>query len=212
MANHDSTGQRSVIGEGDVQWMTAASGILHKEYHEKEFSRNGGEMQMVQLWVNLPAKYKMSQPKYQSITRDQIGEFELEDKGGMVGVIAGQYRNIAGAATTFSPINLFNVKLNKSGKASFSFPAAYNTALLVIEGKITVNRDEQVQADHFALFQNEGEEFEIASEEGAIALIMSGEDIKEPIAAHGPFVMNTRQEILQAFEDYQKGKFGYLKD
>ena len=167
---------------------------------------------MVQLWVNLPAKYKMSQPKYQSITRDQIGEFELEDKGGMVGVIAGQYRNIAGAATTFSPINLFNVKLNKSGKASFSFPAAYNTALLVIEGKITVNRDEQVQADNFAIFQNEGEEFEIASEEGAIALIMSGEDIKEPIAAHGPFVMNTRQEILQAFEDYQKGKFGYLKD
>lgn len=186
--------------------------LLHKEYHEKEFSRNGGEMQMVQLWVNLPAKYKMSQPKYQSITSDQIGEFKLEDAGGTVGVIAGEYRNVQGAATTFTPINLFNVRLNENGKADFSFPAAFNSALLVIEGKITVNVTEEVPTDHFVLFRNEGEMFEISSEEGATVLIMSGEDIQEPIAAHGPFVMNTRQEILQAFEDYQKGKFGYLKD
>jgi hypothetical protein len=211
VAHHDSTGQSGVIGEGDVQWMTAASGILHKEYHEKEFSRNGGEMQMVQLWVNLPAKYKMSQPKYQGITKEQISKFTLPDEAGTVAVIAGEYGNISGAANTFSPINLFNVNLNKNGKASFSFPAAYNTALLVIEGKITVNGAEEVPTDHFVLFQNEGEEFEIASGNGASVLIMSGEDIQEPIAAHGPFVMNTRQEILQAFEDYQKGKFGYLK-
>lgn len=212
VAHHDSTGQSGVIAEGDVQWMTAASGILHKEYHEKEFSRNGGEMQMVQLWVNLPAKYKMSQPKYQSITKDQIGKFVLGNGAGTVEVIAGEYGNVKGAATTFSPINLFNVRLNKNGKADFSFPAAFNSALLVVEGKIMVNGDEVVPADHFALFQNEGEEFDIESDEGATVLIMSGEDIKEPIAAHGPFVMNTRQEILQAFEDYQKGKFGYLKD
>ena len=127
-------------------------------------------------------------------------------------VIAGKYENIAGAATTFSPINLFNVNLNKNGKAGFSFPAAYNSALLVIEGKITVNGAEEVPADHFALFQNEGEEFGIATDEGATVLIMSGRDLLEPIAAHGPFVMNTRQEILQAFEDFQNGKFGYLKD
>jgi redox-sensitive bicupin YhaK (pirin superfamily) len=212
VAHHDSTGQSGVIGEGDVQWMTAASGILHKEYHEKEFSKKGGVLQMVQLWVNLPAKYKMSQPKYQSITNDQIGKFALPNEAGTVAVIAGEYGNIEGIATTFSPINLFNVKLNKNGRADFSFPAAFNSALLVIEGKITVNGTEEVPADHFALFLNEGEEFEIASEEGAKVLIMSGEDIQEPIAAHGPFVMNTRQEILQAFEDYQKGKFGYLKD
>ena len=212
VAHHDSTGESGVIGEGDVQWMTAASGILHKEYHEKEFSREGGELQMVQLWVNLPAKYKMSAPKYQSLTNEQISKVKLESNAGFVEVIAGEYKNVKGSAFTFSPIHLFNVKLNKGGKTGFSFPAAYNTALLVLEGKITVNQTEEVPTDHFALFQNEGESFEIKTEDGAIVLVMSGEDLHEPIAAHGPFVMNSRQEILQAFEDYQKGKFGYLKD
>ena len=212
VAHHDSTGESGVIGEGDVQWMTAASGILHKEYHEKEFSREGGELQMVQLWVNLPAKYKMSAPKYQSLTNEQISKVKLEGDAGFVEVIAGEYKNVKGSAFTFSPIHLFNVKLNKGGKTGFSFPAAYNTALLVLEGKITVNQTEEVPTDHFALFQNEGESFEIKTEDGAIVLVMSGEDLHEPIAAHGPFVMNSRQEILQAFEDYQKGKFGYLKD
>ena len=212
VAHHDSTGESGVIGEGDVQWMTAASGILHKEYHEKEFSREGGELQMVQLWVNLPAKYKMSTPKYQSLTNEQISKVKLESNAGFVEVIAGEYKNVKGSAFTFSPIHLFNVKLNKGGKTGFSFPAAYNTALLVLEGKITVNQTEEVPTDHFALFQNEGESFEIKTEDGAIVLVMSGEDLHEPIAAHGPFVMNSRQEILQAFEDYQKGKFGYLKD
>lgn len=212
VAHHDSTGESGVIGEGDVQWMTAASGILHKEYHEKEFSREGGELQMVQLWVNLPAKYKMSTPKYQSLTNEQISKVKLEGDAGFVEVIAGEYKNVKGSAFTFSPIHLFNVKLNKGGKTGFSFPAAYNTALLVLEGKITVNQTEEVPTDHFALFQNEGESFEITTEDGAIVLVMSGEDLHEPIAAHGPFVMNSRQEILQAFEDYQKGKFGYLKD
>ena len=212
VAHHDSTGESGVIGEGDVQWMTAASGILHKEYHEKEFSREGGELQMVQLWVNLPAKYKMSTPKYQSLTNEQISKVKLEGDAGFVEVIAGEYKNVKGSAFTFSPIHLFNVKLNKGGEADFSFPAAYNSALLVLEGKITVNQTEEVPTDHFALFQNEGESFEITTEDGAIVLVMSGEDLHEPIAAHGPFVMNSRQEILQAFEDYQKGKFGYLKD
>ena len=212
VAHHDSTGESGVIGEGDVQWMTAASGILHKEYHEKEFSREGGELQMVQLWVNLPAKYKMSAPKYQSLTNEQISKVKLEGDAGFVEVIAGEYKNVKGSAFTFSPIHLFNVKLNKGGKTGFSFPAAYNTALLVLEGKITVNQTEEVPTDHFALFQNEGESFEIKTEDGAIVLVMSGEDLHEPIAAHGPFGMNSRLEILQAFEDYQKGKFGYLKD
>lgn len=212
VAHHDSTGQSGVIGEGDVQWMTAASGILHKEYHEKEFSKTGGELQMVQLWVNLPAKFKMSVPKYQSLTNDKIAKFELESGSGIVEVIAGEYRGMKGSATTFSPVSLLNAKLNKNGRAHFSFPAPYNTALLVVEGKIKINGEEEVVADHFALFQNDGEEFEVQTSDGAIVLVMSAESLNEPIAAHGPFVMNTRQEILQAFDDYQKGKFGFLED
>jgi redox-sensitive bicupin YhaK (pirin superfamily) len=211
VAHHDSAGHSGVIGEGDVQWMTAASGILHKEYHEKEFSKKGGDMQMVQLWVNLPARYKMSKPKYQSITNDQINKFELASEGGIVEVIAGEYKGTKGAASTFSPVNLFNVKMNNSGKADFSFPASYNTALLVLEGNAIVNKTEEVLTNQFALFQNDGEDFEVQSDNGAVILIMSGENLNEPIAAHGPFVMNSRQEILQAFDDYQKGKFGYLE-
>jgi len=212
VAHHDSAGNSGVIQEGDVQWMTAASGILHKEYHEEEFSRNGGEMQMVQLWVNLPAKFKMSLPKYQGITNDQISKYVLDDDSGIVEVIAGEYKNVKGSATTFSPINLLNVKLNKNGKADFSFPAQYSTAMLVVEGNITINGTEEVHADNFVLFQNDGEDFNIFADEGAVVLVMSGEKINEPIAAHGPFVMNTRQEILQAFEDFNKGKFGFLHD
>ena len=212
IAHHDSAGNSGEIGEGDVQWMTAASGILHKEYHEKEFSKKGGEMQMVQLWVNLPAQFKMSKPKYQSLTNDQISKFELVSDGGIVEIIAGEYMGQKGSASTFSPVNLLNLKLNKNAKADFSFPAQYNTALLVIEGKITVNSNEEVPADHFAIFQNEGEDFEIQTDRGAIVLVMSAETINEPIASHGPFVMNTRQEILQAFDDYHKGKFGFLAD
>lgn len=212
VAHHDSAGNSGVIHEGDVQWMTAASGILHKEYHEKEFSKKGGELQMVQLWVNLPAQFKMSPPKYQGITNNQISKFALDNDRGIVEVIAGEYKNVKGSAMTFSPINLLNVKLNKNGKADFSFPAQFNTALIVIEGNITVNGTEEVSTDHFALFQNDGEAFDVHTDEGAVVLVMSGEQIHEPIAAHGPFVMNTRQEILQAFEDFNKGKFGILKD
>jgi redox-sensitive bicupin YhaK (pirin superfamily) len=212
VAHHDSTGQSGIIGEGDVQWMTAASGILHKEYHEKEFSIQGGEFQMVQLWVNLPAKYKMSAPKYQSLTNDKITKFELESGDGTVEIIAGEYMGLKGSASTFSPVNLLNVKLNKNAKAEFSFPANYNTALLVIEGKIIVNGEEEVNTDHFALFQNEGEQFDVQTVDGAIVLVMSALNLNEPIAAHGPFVMNTRQEIMQAFEDYHNGRFGFLTD
>jgi len=167
---------------------------------------------MVQLWVNLPAKFKMSAPKYQSLTNDKIAKFELESGSGIVEVIAGEYKGLKGSASTFSPVSLLNAKLNKNGRADFSFPAHYNTALLVIEGKIKVNGEEEVVADHFAIFQNDGEEFEIQTGDGAVVLVMSAEGLNEPIAAHGPFVMNTRQEILQAFDDYQKGKFGFLED
>lgn len=212
VAHHDSAGNSGVIGEGDVQWMTAASGILHKEYHEEEFSKNGGDFQMVQLWVNLPAKDKMSKPKYQGITNDQIHKFKLPANGGIIEVIAGNYENIKGTASTFTPVHLLNSKLNKGAKASFNFPADYNTGLLVIEGSIKVNENENVQANHFALFKNEGEQFTIEATENTIVLILSGEPINEPIVAHGPFVMNTQAEIIQAFNDVNMGKFGYLEE
>lgn len=212
IAHHDSSGGGGIIGEGDVQWMTAASGILHKEYHEESWSKAGGDFQMVQLWVNLPAKYKLSNPKYQAITNSQINRFILENGHGEIEVIAGQFKNIKGAASTFSPINLFNAKLNKGAKTEFNFPAKFNTALLVIEGNITVNDSELVKVDHFVLFENKGETFTVLANEESTVLILSGEPINEPIAAHGPFVMNTREEIMQAYDDFNKGKFGYLED
>ncbi len=212
VAHHDSAGGGGIIGEGDVQWMTAASGVLHKEYHEEEFSKKGGIFQMVQLWVNLPAKDKMSTPKYQAITNEQISKFELPDNAGIVEVIAGEYQNLKGAASTFTPVNLQNAKLNKGGKATFSFPANYNTALLVIEGSVKVNDIETVATDHFVLFENKGEDFTVEALENAIVLVLSGEPINEPIFAHGPFVMNTREEIEQAINDVNLGKFGYLEN
>jgi quercetin 2,3-dioxygenase len=211
VAHHDSSGGGGVIGEGDVQWMTAASGVLHKEYHEKNFSQEGGDFQMVQLWVNLPAMHKMSPPKYQGITNEKIPKVMLDNNQGVVEIISGEYQGNNGAASTFSPVNLLNVSLNQGGKAEFSFPEQYNTAIVIIEGEIIVNDQEKVKTDHFVLLRNDGESFTVSSDEGAKILVMSGEPIKEPIAAHGPFVMNTRKEIIQAIDDFNSGKFGYLE-
>jgi redox-sensitive bicupin YhaK (pirin superfamily) len=212
VAHHDSAGGGGVIGEGDVQWMTAASGVLHKEYHEETFSKEGGEFQMVQLWVNLPAKDKMSKPKYQAIANQEMGVYILENIGGKVEIIAGEYQGVKGPATTFTPISMLNMKLNENGEADFTFPAHFNTALLVVEGEIQVNGDDVVPVDHFVLFENEGERFKIKGLHESKVLVLSGEPINEPVAAHGPFVMNTRQELYEAFQDFQNGKFGYLKD
>ena len=207
----DSAGGGGVIGEGDVQWMTAASGVLHKEFHETEWAKQGGIFQMVQLWVNLPSKDKMSPPKYQAIKNSEMKKVDLGEKG-FVEVIAGEYQNEKGPASTFSPVNLMNAKLKKGGKADFSFPANFNTAALVVEGSISVNGEKNVPTDHFILFKNEGESFIIEATEDAVVLVISGEALNEPIFAHGPFVMNSREEIIQAFEDFNTGKFGYLED
>lgn len=212
VAHGDSSGNKGIIGEGDVQWMTAASGILHKEYHEEEFSKTGGEFQMVQLWVNLPAKDKMSKPKYQEIVKDRIGKFILPGDGGVIEVISGDYQGIKGAASTFTPVHLFNARLNKGAKATFSFPETYNTALLVVEGSIAVNGEATVATDHLALLANDGRDFTVEASENAVVLVLSGEPIHEPIATYGPFVMNTKAEIVQAVEDFNMGKFGYLED
>jgi hypothetical protein len=219
VAHHDSSGGGGVIGEGDVQWMTAASGILHKEYHEADWSKTGGDFQMVQLWVNLPKKHKMSTPKYQAIKSDAITRYELEDlssgqasTAGIIEVISGEYKGTKGVASTFTPIHMLNAKLNKGGKADFQFPVHYNTALLVLEGSIVINGNEKAPTDHLALMANDGEAFEIEATDDAIVLVLSGEPIDEPIAAHGPFVMNTKEELQEAFSDFNEGKFGYLED
>lgn len=211
VAHHDSAGNSGVIHEGDVQWMTAASGVLHKEYHEEEFSRTGGLFQMVQLWVNLPAKDKKTAPKYQSIINAEIPKFELPDNAGVVEVIAGNFQGLKGAADTFTPVNLMNGKLKAGGKASFTFPANFNTGLLVIEGTLKI-QGESIDTDHFVLFKNEGETFEVEATSDAILLVLSGEPIQEPIFAYGPFVMNTRDEIVEAYQEFNTGKYGFLED
>lgn len=212
VAHHDSSGGGGVIGEGDVQWMTAAKGLLHKEYHEAEWSKKGGDFQMVQLWINLPAKDKKSDPKYQAIKNEDISRYELPDDAGIIEVVAGEYKGTKGPASTFTPVHLFNAKLKKGGKADFQFPAEYNTALLVLEGNIVVNGTEEAPTDHLALMANDGETFKIEATDDAVALVLSGEPIDEPIAAQGPFVMNTREELIEAFNDFNIGKFGYLED
>ncbi|MDP2540591.1 pirin family protein [Tenacibaculum discolor] len=208
----DSAGGGGIIGEGDVQWMTAASGVLHKEFHETEWSKTGGEFQMVQLWVNLPAKDKMSPPKYQAIANAEMAKIPLADGGGEIEVIAGEYKGNKGPASTFSPVNMFNVKLKKGVKTQLTFPEKYTTAILSVEGSVKVNESNNVLEDHFALFKNDGDTFTLEALEDAVILVLSGEPLNEPIAAHGPFVMNTKQELIEAFQDFNTGKFGYLED
>jgi hypothetical protein len=212
VAHHDSAGNSGVINEGDVQWMTAGAGVLHKEYHEKEFSKKGGLMQMVQLWVNLPAKYKMTPAKYQAIEKNMMGRFELNDKKSTVEIIAGEYNGIKGPATTYTPVNLFNAKLMKGARVDFNFSNESNTGILVIEGEVRVNESLTAPADNFILLDHDGEEIELEAVKDSVILILSGDPINEPIASYGPFVMNTQVEIKQAYEDFRNGKFGYLED
>jgi len=209
VAHHDSTGNSGVIRPGDVQWMTAGAGILHKEYHEQEFSKKGGPFEMIQLWVNLPKKDKLTKPKYQAITSSQMGKVILPNDGGFVNVIAGSFNGTRGPATTFSAIDLFDVHLKKGGKLETSLSEKQNTLALVINGNVKVN-GEEAPLHSMVLFKNQGEEIEISADEDSVLLILSGEPIDEPVAQYGPFVMNTQQEILEAIKEFQEGKFGEL--
>lgn len=211
VAHHDSAGGGGVIGPGDVQWMTAASGVLHKEYHEAEFSRRGGAFQMAQLWVNLPRAHKMAPPRYQALGAERMGRVALADDAGHVRVIAGEYRGVSGPALTFSPINIYDLELRAGGKAEFSFAASQTLAMLVMKGDVTLN---QVAAgtNDFVLFRRAGERVTVAASVDAQVLVLNGEPIGEPIVQYGPFVMNTPREIQQAILDLNAGKFGYLDD
>jgi hypothetical protein len=211
VAHHDSAGNSGVIGEGDVQWMTAASGVLHKEYHEKEFSKKGGTFQMVQLWVNLPAIHKKAQPKYQPILYSEMGKYHLAENLSVINIIAGNYKGIEGPASTFTPIEMYDIRLNKNASLNLSLPVHYSTSVLIIEGEVMVN-NEKVDENHLVLFQNNGTDFEISALIKSTILLLSGEPINEPIFQYGPFLMNTRQEIEEAMNELNSGKFGHLED
>lgn len=209
--HNDSFGNHGIIGPGDVQWMTAGSGLLHKEYHEKEFSKRGGLFHFIQLWVNLPKANKSHEPRYQALLKEEMGRVELPDNGGSVRIIAGEYDGVRGPAQTFTPINLFDISFRQNGKARFELPATHNTAVLVLKGSVKVNETKQANEGDFLLFSNKSGEILIEGlNDDSLIIILSGEPIDEPIYMHGPFVMNTRDEIIEAFKDYQAGKMGSL--
>jgi hypothetical protein len=212
VAHNDSAGNSGVIAEGDVQWMTAGAGVLHKEYHEKEFSRKGGIFQVVQLWINLPARYKMTPAKYQTIENKDMTKVLLDDGKSSVEIVAGEFKGKKGPASVFSPVDMFNAKLIKGAKVIFSFDRNYNTGMLVVDGEIKINDLKNAPENYFILFGHEGEDIIIEAVEKSTVLVLSGEPIHEPIASYGPFVMNTESEIKQAYEDFKTGKFGYLED
>jgi redox-sensitive bicupin YhaK (pirin superfamily) len=186
-------------------------GILHKEFHEKEWAKKGGVFQMVQLWVNLPKEYKMGTPRYQAIENKNFKAVSIDDDGSKVEIIAGEYKGVEGTALTFSPIHLWNVIMKKGASVKIDLPKDFNTLLLALKGSVTINDAEELPVNNLALMANDGDYFELKAIEDCVILLMSGEPFDEPIAAYGPFVMNTREEIYQAFEDFNEGKFGYLE-
>lgn len=206
--HRDSTGNGGHIGPGDVQWMTAASGILHEEFHSKAFTERGGRMEMVQLWVNLPAKDKMSPPGYQTLLDAQIPAVELADGAGKVRVIAGDYAGAKGPARTFTPINIWDVRLNAGNKAEFALAEGHTLMLLVQSGTVLLNGEHIARDSQLALFARDGGAITVEANGEAKLLLLSGEPINEPVVQYGPFVMNTEGEIRQAILDFNAGKFG----
>jgi quercetin 2,3-dioxygenase len=207
--HHDNKGNHGIIGPGDVQWMTAASGIMHKEYHEAEFSKNGGTLHMIQLWVNLPSDKKMSEPKYQTLLKEDMGVVNLENNQGEISIIAGEVKGVKGPASTFTDLNMYNVNLKNNGKVILDESSNFNTGMLVLKGEIKVNEDKIYKEGDFIVYNNEeGSILAEAITEDALFIVLSGEPIYEPIAAHGPFIMNTREEIYKAYEDLREDKFG----
>ena len=208
--HRDSTGKGGVIGPGDVQWMTAASGILHEEFHSPAFTRSGGTLDMVQLWVNLPARDKGAAPGYQTLLDKDIPAVALDDGAGTLRVIAGNYRGHAGPARTFTPIDIWDLRLKRDGQTSLALPEGRTLGLVVLRGNVLVNGADKAREAQFVLFDHNGGEMTIEAETDATVLVLSGEPIDEPVAMHGPFVMNTRDEIRQAMADFQSGRFGKI--
>jgi redox-sensitive bicupin YhaK (pirin superfamily) len=210
LEHRDSAGHHGKIGPGDVQWMTAASGVVHEEKHSREFTRRGGTLKMVQLWVNLPAELKMSPPAYQTILDQQIPSVSLPDGAGMLRVIAGEFGGVKGPAQTFTPINLWDLRLKGYHRAELMFPPGFTTALFVLHGDVALADSERAGEADLALLTREGEQLRIEAREDTTLLVLNGAAIDEPVAAFGPFVMNSKTEVTQAIEDYHNGRLGRL--
>lgn len=207
----DNKGHSGIIEAGDIQWMTAAKGILHKEFHEKEYAKNDRVLHMVQLWVNLPKEYKMSEPKYQAIKKEQMGKYNSQDNNLEIIVYAGEVFGVKGPASTFSPMNIYKIDLKKGATVTIKEPSDFNTGMLILSGEVNVNESKNVKSSDFVLFENDGKEFSLAGiEEHSEILVLSGQPLNEPVVAMGPFVMNTMEEIMQANADFRAGKFGSM--
>jgi redox-sensitive bicupin YhaK (pirin superfamily) len=212
VAHHDSAGNGGVIGPGDVQWMTAGSGILHREYHEEQFARRGGTMHMAQIWVNLPRAHKLEAPRYQTLPAEGMGQVALPDEAGLVRVIAGQYAGTRGPAKTFTPVTMLDVRLNAGGRFEHALPARHNAALLVMKGELAIDEQARATSESLVLFAHEGERIALQARSAAHLLVLAGEPIDEPVVAYGPFVMNSEREIEQAITDFERGRFGHLDE
>lgn len=210
VAHRDSAGHAGVIGPGDVQWMTAASGIVHEEFHEQEFAKQGGTLHAIQLWVNLPRASKMSMPGYQTILNEDIPAIDLEGGAGRLRVIAGAFQGRKGPARTFTPVELYDLQLKKGHRVQLEMPSGQNTSIFVLQGRASANGSNEAGEAELILCNREGSQVTVEAREDSRILVMSGEPIEEPIARYGPFVMNTREELIQAVQDYQAGKMGHL--
>ena len=211
VAHQDSTGQGGVIGPGDVQWMTAAGGILHEEFHSDEYTKRGGPFEMVQLWVNLPAAHKMDAPSYQAISRQDIGEIQLPQEAGSVRVIAGEFESVTGAAKTHSPMQVWDVQLKQDADAVLELTEGWSVAMLLLRGELELQDGQTLAKGEMAVFGRRGDSVKLHARQPSSFLLLSGEDLNEPIAGHGPFVMNTRAELVQASKDFMSGQFGQIK-
>ncbi len=211
VSHEDSSGGKGTIGPGDVQWMTAGSGILHKEFHATEFSKKGGTFHMAQLWVNLSAAHKNTAPAYQDLLDKNMGRYELPDGKGEVRIIAGELHGVKGPASTFTRINIYDAKLQAGAQFSFSLPDGDTLGIVVMQGNLLMNHETQARAGDLIVFSPHNTDVLIESNNNAHFLVLSGEPIREPISAYGPFVMNTRQEIMEAIEEFNSGKFGTLE-
>lgn len=210
LEHRDSGGGKGAIGPGDVQWMTAASGVVHEEFHSERFAREGGTLEMIQLWVNLPSGKKMGPPRYQDLLDSQIPRVPLRDGRGTVRVIAGDFAGTSGAAQTFTPIQLWDVEMASGSDAEFSFPAGQTAMLVVQSGEVEVNGSESLGPTQLLLLGREGDRFRIVAGEASRFIVLGGEPIGEPVVGHGPFVMNTQEQIREAILDYQSGRMGRL--
>lgn len=209
--HRDSAGNSGTINPGDVQWMTAASGVVHEEMHGKDFTANGGDFEMIQLWVNLPAAYKMSEPRYQGILSEQIPSVQLGPEA-FARVVAGELNGTKGPAKTFTPVNVFDVQLDQGGRGELALPAGHNAAIVLLRGDVVVNGSSALKgAAQIAPLSASGESVLLEARADSLLLVLSGEPIKEPVASYGPFVMNTQAELRQAFEDYRAGRMGHVR-